>query len=194
MAKKEDELQKLVDAVGGTIAPTSNIDDTQQMLNSIKNAALIRAGIGIMGQRKIGESGYDVASRTISEVAKSSADQLKTYATVAAASNKKDDKKLTEFSKAQTIYNKTFYQPDAQTGALTQLRQPFMEQGITPPTQEWFKNNLLTDEFLLGGQGQGENYIDFHLGQAKRARDRGETPPDYEETFNTYNILRNTGR
>ena len=69
-----------------------------------------------------------------------------------------------------------------------------MELEIKPPTQEWFKNNLLNEKFLLGNTGQGENYIEFHLGQAKKARDRGEKPPEYEETFATYNIIMNLGR
>ncbi len=189
----KDELKDIVDAVGQTIAPTS-AGDTQSMLKAIQNAALIRAGIGIMGQRRMGESGFDVASRVLGDVAKTSADQLKSYATVAAATQKKSDKALTDFGKAQNIYNKTFFQPDAQTGALTQLRQEFMELEIKPPTQEWFKNNLLNEKFLLGNTGQGENYIEFHLGQAQKARDRGEKPPEYEETFATYNIIMNLGR
>lgn len=198
MAKKEDELQKLVDAVGGIIAPTSNIDDTQEMLNAIKNAALIRAGIGIMGQRKMGESGYDVASRTISDVAKSSADQLKTYATLATTKAKKKTDVAKEarasLTSALSAYDKTFYQKDQYTGALTQLRQDFQELDITPPTQEFFKNNLFTQDYILGQEGQMENYLEFHKAQALKAKSRGEKEaPEWEETYNTYNIIRNMG-
>ena len=198
MAKKEDELQKLVDAVGGIIAPTSNIDDTQEMLNAIKNAALIRAGIGIMGQRKMGESGYDVASRTISDVAKSSADQLKTYTTLASAKTKKKTDVTKEarasLKDALSVYDKTFYQKDQYTGALTQLRQDFQELDITPPTQEFFKNNLFTQDYILGQEGQMENYLEFHKAQVLKAKSRGEKEtPEWEETYNTYNIIRNMG-
>ena len=191
--KEEDRLEELAKGLGNIVAPSS-AEDTKSMLKAIQNAALIRAGIGIMGQRKMGESGFDVASRVLGDVAKSSADQLKSYATTASLTQKKSDKALTDFGKAQNIYNKTFFQPDAQTGALTQLRQEFMELEIKPPTQEWFKNNLLNEKFLLGNTGQGENYIEFHLKQAEKARKRGEKPPEYEETFGTYNIIMNLER
>jgi len=193
-----DKEKDLVSGLGELIAP-STAGDTASMLKAIQNAALIRAGIGIMGQRQMGESGYDVASRVLKDVSTDAATQItnlqKLATTKAKTKSDAQSKALTDYSKVQSIYDKTFYVKDSLTGDKTGLRLDF--QGVAnlePPSQEWFKNNLLTYEFLLGGQGQGENYIDFHLGQAKRARDRGETPPDYEETFNTYNILRNTGR
>ena len=67
-----------------------------------------------------------------------------------------------------------------------------MEEGISPPTQEFFKNNLFTQDYLLGNTGQGDNYIEFHKGQVKRAKAAGEEAPTWDETFNTYSILRNT--
>ena len=63
--------------VGGKIiiAP-STAGNTQDMLKAIQNAALIRAGIGIMGQRKMGESGYDVASRVLKDVSADATTQI----------------------------------------------------------------------------------------------------------------------
>ncbi len=86
---KEDDIAKLAESLGSVIAPTSAMDDPQSMLKAIQNAALIRAGIGMLGQRRMGESGYDVASRVIGDVAKSSAEQLQTYAKLASTTAKK---------------------------------------------------------------------------------------------------------
>jgi multidrug efflux pump subunit AcrA (membrane-fusion protein) len=195
---KEDDIAKLAESLGSVIAPTSAMDDPQSMLKAIQNAALIRAGIGMLGQRRMGESGYDVAGRVIGDVAKSSAEQLQTYAKLASTKAKKktDIKKEARASlkDALTVYDKTFYQKDQYTGALTQLRQDFQDLDITPPSQEFFKNNLFTQDYILGQEGQMENYLEFHKAQALKAKSRGEKePPEWEETFNTYNIIRNMG-
>jgi hypothetical protein len=195
---KEDDIAKLAESLGSVIAPTSAMDDPQSMLKAIQNAALIRAGIGMLGQRRMGESGYDVAGRVIGDVAKSSAEQLQTYAKLAATKQKTAATKAkdltTEFAKAQTAYNKYFYVPDEYTGALTQLRQDFQDLEITPPSQEFFKNNLFTQDYILGQEGQMDNYLEFHKAQVLKAKGRGEKePPEWEETFNTYNIIRNMG-
>jgi len=195
---KEDDIAKLAESLGSVIAPTSAMDDPQSMLKAIQNAALIRAGIGMLGQRRMGESGYDVASRVIGDVAKSSAEQLQTYAKLASEKQKTAATKAkdltTEFAKAQTAYNKYFYVPDEYTGGLTQLRQDFQDLEITPPSQEFFKNNLFTQDYILGQEGQMDNYLEFHKAQVLKSKNRGEKePPEWEETFNTYNIIRNMG-
>ena len=51
-----DKEKDLASKLGQIIAPTT-AGNTEDMLKAIQNAALIRAGIGIMGQRRMGESG-----------------------------------------------------------------------------------------------------------------------------------------
>jgi multidrug efflux pump subunit AcrA (membrane-fusion protein) len=195
---KEDDIAKLAESLGSVIAPTSAMDDPQSMLKAIQNAALIRAGIGIMGQRKMGESGYDVASRVLKDVSKDAATQIAAVQKLATTTAKKKTDVTKEarasLKDALSVYDKTFYQKDQYTGALTQLRQDFQELDITPPSQEFFKNNLFTQDYILGQEGQMENYLEFHKAQALKAKGRGEKePPEWEETFNTYNIIRNMG-
>ena len=148
----DKEEKDLASSIGELLAPTT-AGDTASMLKAIQNAALIRAGIGIMGQRQMGESGYDVASRVLKDVATDAATQITNVQKLATAQakTKRDTRsaKLTEFGKVQSIHDKLFYVKDSLTGDKTGLRLDF--QGVPnlePPSQEWFKNNMLTDEML----------------------------------------------
>tara|TARA_R100001510_G_scaffold15148_1_gene12552 strand:- start:1987 stop:2547 length:561 start_codon:yes stop_codon:yes gene_type:complete len=185
MAKEDD----IVKTLGGLVAPTTLIDDPAKMLQAIRNASLIRLGIGLQTDMRAGESAFT----RIGEVAKGAADQVKLLQEAQKGKGTKTKDLSTEAGKAQTAYRKLFYQPDELTGALTQLRQDFMTAKITPPTQEFFKNNLFTEQYFLGDTGQMEAYFEFHKGQTKTARERGQEGPTWEESFNTYNIIRNLG-
>ena len=70
-----DKEKDLASKLGQIIAPTT-AGNTEDMLKAIQNAALIRAGIGIMGQRRMGESGYDVTSRVLKDVSKDATTQI----------------------------------------------------------------------------------------------------------------------
>lgn len=143
---KEDDIAKLAESLGGVIAPASMIDDPKSMLKAIQNAALIRAGVGMLGQRRVGESGYDVASRVIGDVAKSSAEQIKSYAAIAAATGKKtvaaEKEKRSVAKDALSAYSKLYYTQDPVTGAIKMKRTDFQTAGIDAPNQELFKNEL----------------------------------------------------
>ena len=143
---KEDDIAKLAESLGGVIAPASMIDDPKSMLKAIQNAALIRAGVGMLGQRRVGESGYDVASRVIGDVAKSSAEQIKSYAAIAAATGKKtvaaEKEKRSLAKDALSAYSKLYYTQDPVTGAIKMKRTDFQTAGIDAPNQELFKNEL----------------------------------------------------
>lgn len=192
----DKEEKDLASGIGELLAPTT-AGDTESMLKAIQNAALIRAGIGIMGQRQMGESGYDVASRVLKDVSTDAATQIAAVQKLASTKAKKKTDVTKEarasLKDALSTYDKTFYQKDKYTGALTQLRQDFQDLDITPPSQEFFKNNLFTKDYILGQEGQMENYLEFHKAQALKAKGRGEETPEWEETFNTYNIIRNMG-
>jgi hypothetical protein len=189
MAKDDDPLKSIAEGLGGIVAPASLANDPAKMLEAIRNASLIRLGIGLQTDMRAGESAYT----RMGEVAKDAAEQVKTLAAAQKGIGTKRKDLSTEAGKAQTSYRKLFYQPDELTGALTQLRQDFMTAKITPPTQEFFKNNLFTQEYFLGNTGQMEAYFEFHKGQTKTARERGQEGPTWEESFNTYNIIRNLG-
>lgn len=187
--KDDDPLKNIIEGLGGIVAPATLATDPEKMLAAIRNASLIRLGIGLQTKERAGESAYT----KLGEVAESASDMLEDYTKIVAAQGTTSKELSTEFGKAQTSYNKLFFVPDEYTGALKQLRQDFMTLGIQPPSQEFFKNNLFTKEYFLGDTGHGDNYIDFHKDQVKTAQDKGQTPPTWEESFNTYNIIRNTG-
>ncbi len=170
-----DKEKDLVSGLGELIAP-STAGDTASMLKAIQNAALIRAGIGIMGQRQMGESGYDVASRVLKDVSTDAATQItnlqKLATTKAKTKSDAQSKALTDYSKVQSIYDKTFYVKDSLTGDKTGLRLDF--QGVAnlePPSQEWFKNNIATQDMLLGDTGEADAYIKFHKDMQEAANE-----------------------
>ena len=170
-----DKEKDLVSGLGELIAP-STAGDTASMLKAIQNAALIRAGIGIMGQRQMGESGYDVASRVLKDVSTDAATQItnlqKLATTKAKTKSDAQSKALTDYSKVQSIYDKTFYVKDSLTGDKTGFRLDF--QGVAnlePPSQEWFKNNIATQDMLLGDTGEADAYIKFHKDMQEAANE-----------------------
>lgn len=170
-----DKEKDLVSGLGELIAP-STAGDTASMLKAIQNAALIRAGIGIMGQRQMGESGYDVASRVLKDVSTDAATQItnlqKLATTKAKTKSDAQSKALTDYNKVQSIYDKTFYVKDSLTGDKTGLRLDF--QGVAnlePPSQEWFKNNIATQDMLLGDTGETDAYIKFHKDMQEAANE-----------------------
>ena len=170
-----DKEKDLVSGRGELIAP-STAGDTASMLKAIQNAALIRAGIGIMGQRQMGESGYDVASRVLKDVSTDAATQItnlqKLATTKAKTKSDAQSKALTDYNKVQSIYDKTFYVKDSLTGDKTGLRLDF--QGVAnlePPSQEWFKNNIATQDMLLGDTGETDAYIKFHKDMQEAANE-----------------------
>jgi len=171
----DKEEKDLASGLGELIAP-STAGDTASMLKAIQNAALIRAGIGIMGQRQMGESGYDVASRVLKDVSTDAATQItnlqKLATTKAKTKSDAQSKALTDYSKVQSIYDKTFYVKDSLTGDKTGLRLDF--QGVAnlePPSQEWFKNNIATQDMLLGDTGEADAYIKFHKDMQEAANE-----------------------
>tara|TARA_S200002703_G_scaffold32365_1_gene28241 strand:+ start:2186 stop:2797 length:612 start_codon:yes stop_codon:yes gene_type:complete len=170
-----DKEKDLVSGLGELIAP-STAGDTASMLKAIQNAALIRAGIGIMGQRQMGESGYDVASRVLKDVSTDAATQItnlqKLATTKAKTKSDAQSKALTDYSKVQSIYDKTFYVKDSLTGDKTGLRLDFQGvDNLEPPSQEWFKNNIATQDMLLGDTGEADAYIKFHKDMQEAANE-----------------------
>tara|TARA_R100001244_G_scaffold118681_1_gene88375 strand:+ start:406 stop:990 length:585 start_codon:yes stop_codon:yes gene_type:complete len=193
MAKEEDKLQEIAKGLGGVLAPSSQINDPAQMLAAIQNAALLRAGIGLLGRTKMGENEWDKAGRVISDVATDAAEQVKVLATAGTTATSAKKETRANVKDAATLYDKYFFTKDELTGALTQLQQGLQEAGVEAPTHEFFKNNLFNDAYVLGNQGHFDNFLEFHKGQTTTARDSGkEEPPTWEESFNTYEILRNT--
>ena len=56
-------------------------------------------------------------------------------------------------------------------------------------------NHLFNERYVLGDTGQFDNFMRFHNKQTSIARDNGvpeEEYPTYEESFNTYEIIRNS--
>ena len=84
----DKEEKDLASGIGELLAPTT-AGDAASMLKAIQNAALIRAGIGIMGQRQMGESGYDVASRVLKDVSTDAATQIAAVQKLATTAAKK---------------------------------------------------------------------------------------------------------
>ena len=195
MAKEEDKLQEIAKGLGGVLAPSSQINDPAQMLAAIQNAALLRAGIGLLGRTKMGENEWDKAGRVISDVATDAAEQVKVLATAGTTATSAKKETRANVKDAATLYDKYYFTKDEYTGSITQLQQDMQTAGAKAPTQEFFKNNLFNDRYVLGGTGQFDNFMRFHNKQTLTARENGvseEELPTYDETFNTYEILRNT--
>jgi hypothetical protein len=152
--KEEDRLKEIAEGLGNIVAPTT-AGDTKSMLKAIQNAALIRAGIGILGQRRMGESGYDATARVLKDVSTDAAKQIgavqklqkDSMATKLAA--KKEQRALGK--DALTIYDKLYCKKDPVTGTQTMKDTDLMAAKIPPPSQELFKNELL--DLYLADQG-----------------------------------------
>lgn len=195
----EKELQKLTESLGGVVAPTSLADDPKQMLKAIQNAALIRAGVGMLGQRRPGESGYDVASRVLTDVSKTAQGQLSTYAKLAAAQKTKGTsvaKEQRSIAKdALTAYDKLYYEKD-ELGNLARVKKSFQfgasgEQiPVDLPSKELFKNKLFP--LYLDNQNLFEYVEQKHLAASREFKNRGTVNGikvakwDWDDTMNSF--------
>jgi len=195
----EKELQKLTESLGGVVAPTSLSDDPKQMLKAIQNAALIRAGVGMLGQRRPGESGYDVASRVLTDVSKTAQGQLSTYAKLAAAQKTKGTsvaKEQRSIAKdALTAYDKLYYEKD-ELGNLARVKKSFQfgadgEQiPVDLPNKELFKNKLFP--LYLDNQNLFEYVEQKHLAASREFKSRGTVNGikvakwDWDDTMNSF--------
>jgi|TARA_R100001530_G_C4321307_1_gene155892 hypothetical protein len=195
MAKEEDKLQEIAKGLGGVLAPSSQINDPTQMLAAIQNAALLRAGIGLLGRTQMGENEWDKAGRVLKDVSTDAAEQIKTLAATGTTARAAAKETRSIAKDAATLYDKYYFTKDEYTGSITQLQQDMQNAGAKAPTQEFFKNNLFNDRYVLGDTGQFDNFMRFHNKQTTLARDKGlseDEYPTYEENFNTYEILRNS--
>jgi hypothetical protein len=195
----EKELQKLTESLGGVVAPTSLSDDPKQMLKAIQNAALIRAGVGMLGQRRPGESGYDVASRVLTDVSKTAQGQLSTYAKLAAAQKTKGTsvaKEQRSIAKdALTAYDKLYYEKD-ELGNLARVKKSFQfgvggeQDPVDLPNKELFKNKLFP--LYLDNQNLFEYVEQKHLAAVREFKNRGTVNGikvakwDWDDTMNSF--------
>ena len=192
---EEDKLKEFTEGLGGILAPSSQINDPAKMLAAIQNAALLRAGIGLLGRTQMGENEWDKAGRVLGDVATDAAAQVKLLATAGTTATAAKKETRANAKDAATLYDKYYFTKDEYTGTITQLQQDMQTSGSKAPTQEFFKNNLFNDAYVLGNQGQFDNFMQFHNGQTLSARKNGVSEdelPTYDETFNTYEILRTT--
>jgi hypothetical protein len=195
----EKELQKLTESLGGVVAPTSLGDDPKQMLKAIQNAALIRAGVGMLGQRRPGESGYDVASRVLTDVSKTAQGQLSTYAKLASAQKTKGNsvaKEQRSIAKdALTAYDKLYYEKD-ELGNLARVKKSFQfgssgdQDPVDLPNKELFKNKLFP--LYLDNQNLFEYVEQKHLAASREFKNRGTVNGikvakwDWDDTMNSF--------
>lgn len=188
MAKDKEE-KDLASSLGELIAPTT-AGDTASMLKAIQNAALIRAGIGIMGQRQMGESGYDVASRVLKDVSKDAATQITAVQKLQkdAAATKLAAKKETraEAKDALSAYDKLYFKYDPVLGMTKQKDGALLSAQIPPPSQELFKNEMY--DVFLSDTGLFDMLQRTHIEAVKEARklDQEHTWEDTVAQFNKW--------
>jgi len=132
----DKEEKDLASGIGELLAPTT-AGDTESMLKAIQNAALIRAGIGIMGQRQMGESGFDVASRVLKDVSTDAATQIAAVQKLKkdTAATKLAVKKETraEAKDALSAYDKLYFKYDPVLGMTKQKDGALLTANIPPP-------------------------------------------------------------
>tara|TARA_Y100000114_G_C11715622_1_gene305788 strand:- start:451 stop:1008 length:558 start_codon:yes stop_codon:yes gene_type:complete len=167
MAKEDDIIKTL----GGIVAPATLIDDPAKMLQAIRNASLIRLGIGLQTDMRAGESAF---TRT-GEVAKDAADQVKLLqeAQKNTGQLKKRKDALTMAKSELDIYNKLYYVFDPVTGVSKQKRVDLIENDIQPPSPELFKNSFL--DLYLTDENLFEALNKSHIKAVKTAKDQGLT-------------------
>jgi hypothetical protein len=187
MAKDKEE-KDLASSLGELIAPTT-AGDTASMLKAIQNAALIRAGIGIMGQRQMGESGYDVASRVLKDVSKDAATQIAAVQKLQkdAAATKLAAKKETraEAKDALSAYDKLYFKYDPVLGMTKQKDGALLTAQIPPPSQELFKNEMY--DVFLSDTGLFDMLQRTHIKAVKKARELGLEEHEWEDTVAQFN-------
>lgn len=182
-----DKEKNLASGLGELIAP-STAGNTQDMLKAIQNAALIRAGIGIMGQRKMGESGYDVASRVLKDVSADATTQIAAVQKLqkdAAATKLAGVKEQRAVGKdALSAYDKLYFTKDEVTGVVTQKRNDLQRAKIPPPTQELFKNEMY--DLFLADAGLFDKLNAAHIRGVETARQNNQTH-EWEDTIAQFN-------
>jgi len=164
--------------------------DSNDMLSALKYASMIRLGIGVQRQAQLGESGYDVAAKAIDETASAASDLMTGYAKIATATGTTKKDKIKLMKDAQSIWESYFYQRDAVTGGLKLKRTDLMTAGIEPPSQELFKNQILTESLLLGDEGFTDKLISTHVTEVKKARAASVKEPTWEDTIQRYQLGR----
>ena len=142
----EDKLKEFAEGLGGILAPSSQVNDPKKMLAAIQNAALLRAGIGLLGRTRMGENEYDKAGRVLDDVSTDAAAQVKALATTGTTATKAKTaaaKELRSIGKdALSAYDKLYFLKDPITGTVTQKDKDLATAKITPPSPELFKNKL----------------------------------------------------
>jgi|TARA_X000000368_G_scaffold392541_1_gene357396 hypothetical protein len=185
----DKEEKDLASGLGELIAP-STAGNTQDMLKAIQNAALIRAGIGIMGQRKMGESGYDVASRVLKDVSADATTQIAAVQKLQkdSAATKLAAKKETraEAKDALSAYDKLYFKYDSVLGMTKQKDGALLTAQIPPPSQELFKNEMY--DVFLSDTGLFDALQRSHIKAVDEARklDQEHTWEDTIAQFNSW--------
>ena len=177
----EDKLKEFTEGLGGILAPSSQINDPAKMLAAIQNAALLRAGIGLLGRTQMGENEWDKAGRVLGDVTTDAAAQVKllaTTGTTAATAKTAAAKELRSIGKdALSAYD----------GTVTQKDKDLATAKITPPSPELFKNKLYG--LYLNDDGMFDKLKFAHI---KAVRDRKavglkweweDSVAQYEERF-----------
>ncbi len=183
----DKEEKDLASGLGELIAP-STAGSTQDMLKAIQNAALIRAGIGIMGQRQMGESGYDVASRVLKDVSADATTQIAAVQKLQkdSAATKLAAKKETraEAKDALSAYDKLYFKYDSVLGMTKQKDGALLTAQIPPPSQELFKNEMY--DVFLSDTGLFDALQRSHIKAVKQAKELGEKH-EWEDTVAQFN-------
>ena len=187
----EDKLKEFAEGLGGILAPSSQVNDPAKMLAAIQNAALLRAGIGLLGRTRMGENEYDKAGRVLKDVSTDAAAQVKVLATTGTTATKAKTaaaKELRSIGKdALSAYDKLYFLKDPTTGTVTQKDKDLATAGITPPSPELFKNKLYG--LYLADDGMFDRLKFAHIQAVKDRKAVGlnweweDSVAQYEERF-----------
>ena len=173
MAKDDDPLKSIAEGLGGIVAPASLANDPAKMLEAIRNASLIRLGIGLQTDMKAGESAYT----RMGEVAKDASDMITAYSKLSSATStaktkaKKD--KLSIAKSELDLYSKLYFTRDPVTGVTQQKRVDLIENDIQPPSPELFKNKFL--DLYLTDENLFEALNKSHIKAVQAAKKQGLT-------------------
>lgn len=173
MAKDDDPLKSITEGLGGIVSPASLANDPAKMLEAIRNASLIRLGIGLQTDMRAGESAYT----RMGEVAKDASDMITAYsklssATATAKTKAKKDK-LSIAKSELDIYGKLYFTRDPVTGVTQQKRVDLIENDIQPPSPELFKNKFL--DLYLTDENLFEALNKSHIKAVQTAKEQGLT-------------------
>ena len=183
----EDKLKEFTEGLGGILAPSSQINDPAKMLAAIQNAALLRAGIGLLGRTQMGENEWDKAGRVLGDVTTDAAAQVKllaTTGTTAATTKTAAAKEVRSIGKdALSAYDNLYFKKDPITGTLTQKDTDLMKAKLPPPSPELFKNELY--DLFLANDGMFERVKMAHI-KAKLKRQAAGVPWEWEDSVNEF--------